>query len=198
MSYKPNPQSQAYMGNAAYPNAPGFNPPMPSAPSMSLDSSSPFQNQGFSRQYSNPNPFPPVVQPQVIIVSSPSTSTSSKKSRQKNQRISNSLPKASSGWEEAFCGCCSDPICCIGLIICFPPLSCCCGQISAVTRATKVSCCSPCCLNLFCCCIGFAINRGAIRKAYGIPGSFCGDCCAHLLCTLCAVSQEYREAHRRA
>lgn len=116
----------------------------------------------------------------------------------KSKKLKNPISlKHSEEFEEAFCGFCYDPIKCICLIICLPPLSCFCTQIGAVSNATGQGCCAPCMLLLCCGCIGAAFNRGSIRGAYGIKGSCCTDLLAHCLCMLCAVSQEYREVQRR-
>ncbi|CAG9323106.1 unnamed protein product [Blepharisma stoltei] len=46
-------------------------------------------------------------------------------------------------------------------------------------------------------CIGAAFNRQKIRDAFLIDGHIIKDCVAHLLCPICAVTQEYREVCRR-
>lgn len=47
-----------------------------------------------------------------------------------------------------------------------------------------------------CCCI-WASTRSRIRARYGINGDWCGDCCAMLFCTCCALTQEAREIEMR-
>lgn len=39
-------------------------------------------------------------------------------------------------------------------------------------------------------CIALGVLRGLIRKKNDIPGSFCGDCCVHLMFGPCALAQE--------
>ena len=69
----------------------------------------------------------------------------------------------------------------------------------AVDKATKgrsgviVPCLRFCCLA----CVGGAVNRGTIRKAYHIEGSFSDDCMLWCCCGPCAACQEYREVNRR-
>ena len=55
----------------------------------------------------------------------------------------------------------------------------------------------PFCLDVLLVCIGGAINRHWIRKAYEIEGSFIEDCCLHCWCGACAICQEYREVKER-
>lgn len=41
------------------------------------------------------------------------------------------------------------------------------------------------------------IQRGKIRKTYGIHGGACGDLCVNLCCPCCAVIQQYKEVEMR-
>ncbi|TFK59454.1 PLAC8-domain-containing protein [Pluteus cervinus] len=61
------------------------------------------------------------------------------------------------------------------------------------------ACSGDCCLHLTitgCCGLGWLLQippRSSVRNRYHIEGSTCGDCCAILLCSPCALTQESRE-----
>jgi Cys-rich protein (TIGR01571 family) len=99
------------------------------------------------------------------------------------------------GFQESFCGCCSRPVSC--LVSFFVPFGPCCLQGKSVGDVYKTDCCGPCLLGVVCCCIGAAINRGKIRTYYEIDGNCCVDLLAHIFCSPCAASQEYREVKTR-
>lgn len=94
-------------------------------------------------------------------------------------------------WQESLLSCHRDSYTCA--ILSIFPLSCCIYQGLIVSQSSKESFISAFFLSLVFLCIGCAINRGKIRDKYLIKGSFISDCIIHSLCTVCAVSQEYRE-----
>ena len=98
-------------------------------------------------------------------------------------------------WEENLFGCFGNtPYCCLVTILpfCYPVF-----QGCIVQKVTRESWSNACCLPLFCCCIGSAINRRKIRDRYLIPGNFCGDCLIHCFCPCCAICQEHNEVKNR-
>ena len=94
-------------------------------------------------------------------------------------------------WNEHLFTCYKDMYSC-AIISIFPP-ACCIYQGLAVNRSSGESFLSAFCLSFLFLCIGGAMNRGKIRDKYLIKGTFINDCAIHLFCTICAVSQEYRE-----
>ena len=66
--------------------------------------------------------------------------------------------------------------------------SCVCGCFSFLLYAAVCPCIHPCCI---------ATLREKLRASFNIDGSFCEDCCAHLLCPCCALIQEARELELR-
>jgi len=92
------------------------------------------------------------------------------------------------------------------LFDCFGDLSICCRSCNLIGKASiqaevidflySSGKNTPFLIGLFCC-IGGAINRGRIREAYDIQGSFLGDLCVHWCCPQCAVIQEYKEFKTR-
>ena len=94
-------------------------------------------------------------------------------------------------FEQSLLGCFNDCMSCV--IVAFVPCGMACVQGSAVALANQTSCTVPCCLQLYLCCIGGAINRGKIREAFNIDGGCFADFCIHFFCGPCGVCQEYRE-----
>jgi Cys-rich protein (TIGR01571 family) len=66
--------------------------------------------------------------------------------------------------------------------------SCFCGCLTYVLYAILCPCIHPCCI---------ASLREKLRASFNIDGSFCEDCCVHLLCPCCALIQEARELELR-
>ncbi|CAG9313782.1 unnamed protein product [Blepharisma stoltei] len=98
-------------------------------------------------------------------------------------------------FDEGLCACLSDlPSC---LFVCFIPGGFCCLQAKAVDKATGEGLLVPYIFPCLTFCIGAAFNRGKIRNKYRIEGNFVTDCLIEWLCSLCAVTQEYREVNRR-
>ena len=99
-------------------------------------------------------------------------------------------------FQESLFGCFSDCKTC--LWVAFVPCGSACVQGLAVAGAQaagmqKPSCMTPCCLQLYLCCIGAAINRGSIRKGLGFENKCCLDFALHFFCMPCGVCQEKRE-----
>lgn len=99
-------------------------------------------------------------------------------------------------FDEALCGCLSELCSC--LVAWCVPGGYCFLQAKAVDIATQEGMVVPYILPCLLGCIGGAINRGKIREVYKIDGNFVTDCLLHFLCTLCAVTQEYREVNHRS
>ena len=91
--------------------------------------------------------------------------------------------------------CCSDPWICL-LSYCVPGGACC-LQALAVDKAIHQGAVGPYCFACFGLCFGSAANRGRIREAYGIPGSYCEDCCLALFHSHLAPIQEYNDSKMR-
>lgn len=105
-----------------------------------------------------------------------------------------------SDFEEPLCGCLSDLMPCC-LICCCP---CTAWYFSAysVDKATGRGMIAPSLMPFLFgligfCAVGYAINRGKIRKRYNLSGNFIIDVLLHTCCTLCATTQEYREVRKR-
>ncbi|CAL8240317.1 unnamed protein product [Merluccius merluccius] len=99
------------------------------------------------------------------------------------------VPAQTGHWSTELCDCCSDMgIFCLGFW-CLPCLQC------------KVAgdfgwCCMMPVLDVFCCAASCTL-RPAMRQQYGIPGSFCDDCCKLLWCYPCVWCQMAREVKLR-
>jgi Cys-rich protein (TIGR01571 family) len=97
-------------------------------------------------------------------------------------------------WDESLCGCTEhlSSCCVVALIPCGAPVL----QGLAVRRAQNKEWIVPCLLCVILGCIGAGLNRTQIREAYGIDGTYLGDCCTHCFCSPCAICQEYRQTLR--
>jgi Cys-rich protein (TIGR01571 family) len=73
------------------------------------------------------------------------------------------------------------------------PFTKCILQGQTVSMVTGKHLIYPCLLPVFLCHIGSAINRGTIRNAYGIKGSFLDDLITHFCDSVPALTQERRE-----
>lgn len=98
-------------------------------------------------------------------------------------------------FQEPLFGCFSDLFSCLIAFCC--PGGYCYIQASARNKATHEDCLYPYVLPLLFLCVGAAINRKKLREHYSFSGNFASDCLYHFLCGVCAVTQEYREAHKR-
>lgn len=103
-------------------------------------------------------------------------------------------------FDEPLLGCCNHMPSC--LIVAFVP----CGgiilQALTVQKATGENWVRPCCSTvffmLFCgSLIGLVANRGEVRRAVNVQGSFLGDFFTYLFCGPCAICQEFREVERK-
>ncbi|OMJ80947.1 hypothetical protein SteCoe_18712 [Stentor coeruleus] len=72
----------------------------------------------------------------------------------------------------------------------------CCVQGKVVSDYTQKSCLYHCALPCLCLCIGASINRQVLRQQLGMDKVFIKDCVLHMFCNVCAVNQEFLEAHR--
>ncbi|CAM0953239.1 unnamed protein product [Alopecurus aequalis] len=115
-------------------------------------------------------------------------------------------PAAGTGaWTSGLCGCFSD------CKSCWPAFFCPCvlvGQAAETLDRGNTSCGTagaiycwllhfsawiPCLLPWIYSCS----YRSKLRAAYGLPEKPCADCCVHLCCEPCALSQMYRELKNR-
>jgi len=107
------------------------------------------------------------------------------------------IPSQPSDWNNHLCGCMSDLGSCLVACLC-PCIQY--GQNVAVLSNASCFCNCLCYSIMQLCwlqwCLGCS-TRGQIRAKYNIIGGQCGDCCVHLLCPCCALSQESRELMSR-
>lgn len=83
------------------------------------------------------------------------------------------------------------------LLACCVPLGCVCMQAADAKLIHKqesnghlIACLLGCC----CGCFGMAYNRKKLRDELSIDGNYCLDLLCMCLCTLCSVTQEWRES----
>lgn len=98
-------------------------------------------------------------------------------------------------FKESLCGCINDIFSCYIALCC--PGGLCYLSARAASEATKRSMCPTATLSFGLCCIGMAINRTTIRGRYNYTGSCAQDLLLHCCCSMCAVTQEYREVMKK-
>jgi len=96
-------------------------------------------------------------------------------------------------WQSPLFGCCDK-----GLIDCLTGWFCSC-YVGGVTtgRLEGGSWVVPCLLYILCRPCYALHRRQAVRTAYKIEGSCCGDCCTCCFCHVCAILQESHEVDKR-
>eukprot|EP00762_Andalucia_godoyi_P006496 ANDGO_02847.mRNA.1 Protein PLANT CADMIUM RESISTANCE 1 len=96
------------------------------------------------------------------------------------------------GWDSGTCSCFEDFGSCI-MGLCCP-----CIQLGTIRRdVDDQSCCLCCLFDLICPCCATCAARTAVRNAFGIEGSGCGDFCAAICCFFCTTCQMRREVTTR-
>jgi Cys-rich protein (TIGR01571 family) len=102
-----------------------------------------------------------------------------------------------SGWEAEFCKCFDNAAMC--LFACFVPCGGLCMQVIDAKLTLKAeNAAMVACLCSFClCCYGAGWNRTNIRKEDKVEGSYFVDCLLHLVCGLCAVTQEWQHVMKK-
>ncbi|ONM62335.1 cell number regulator 4 isoform X1 [Zea mays] len=113
-------------------------------------------------------------------------------------------PPPTGEWTTGLCGCFSDcKSCCLSFLCPCIPF----GQVAEVLDKGMTSCGLAgllYCLLLHagvavvpCHCIYTCTYRRKLRAAYDLPPEPCADCCVHMWCGPCAISQMYRELKNR-
>lgn len=97
-------------------------------------------------------------------------------------------------FDEGFCGCFTDLKSCLASLI---PGGLCLLQAVAADLALGGGKAFPFMFPCLTLCVGAAYNRGKIREKYRIQGNFAKDMLLEFVCPNCAITQEYREVHRR-